>query len=415
MKFVFVESSRRAWGSEQHFVDLAIGCQAAGHRVEAVVRVGSDVANLLQDAGIVVHATPFRGGADPRAMRIVWKAVRAIQADWIVTNHLKHYWPLYVIARASGTRLAVFRHMAYIRNRFTRAVFPRVVDRFFVVSQFARDRLVADGACGSRVLTLYNPIDLNRFVPDPDARRRTRTELDLPLNAPVVGFIGRHDVAKGVPSLRLALAHAMHHDPDLHAVWVGEGPEWQSTRDSVAAGPHASRHRFVPWTEAVERYYVALDCLVCPSEIEETFGRVLAEAQACGVPVIARDRGGFPEAFAPSISGLLWSDGDPFTLSTLMLELLHDALRRAAMGQAGRSFVQRFSTPNVIAEFERMLRDGAPAAALSDQHFHSTSAVRTSADDQSIPLFQQLAGGDPLSGVALREESTVIPKAAVRD
>ena len=359
MNFVFVESSRRVWGSEQHFVELAIGCHAAGHRVEAVVRAGSDVADLLGRAGIVVHATPFRGGGDPRAMRAVWKIVRAIDADWIVTDHLKHYWPLYLIGRATGTRLAVFRHMAYIRRWFTRVVFPRVVDRFFLVSRFARDRLVADGASASHLLTLYNPIDLDRFVPDPAARRRTRNELGLPADAPVVGFIGRHDAAKGVPVLRLALADAMDCDPDLHAVWVGEGPEWQPTRDSVAAGPHAGRHRFVPWTKAVEHYLVALDCLVCPSEIEETFGRVLAEAQACGVPVIARDRGGFPEAFAPGESGLLWSDDDPATLSAIILELMRDPQRRAAMGQVGRVFVQRFSTPHIVAEFGRMLCEGA--------------------------------------------------------
>ena len=361
MNFVFVESSRRVWGSEQHFVDLAIGCRAAGHRVEAVVRAGSDVETLLRRGGIVVHATPFRGGADPRAMRVVWKTVRTIKADWIVTDHLKHYWPLYLIARASGTRLAVFRHMAYIRRWFTRVVFPRVVDRFFVVSRFGRDKLVSDGACAARLLTLYNPIDLDRFAPDSETRRRMRVELDLPPDTPVVGFIGRHDASKGVIVLRLALAHAMDRDPDLHAVWVGEGPEWQPTRDSVAAELHASRHRFVPWTEAVERYHVALDCLVCPSEIEETFGRVLAEAQACGVPVIARDRGGLPEAFAAGESGLLWSDGDPATLSALILELLHDPQRRAAMGQAGRAFVQRFSTPRIVAEFERMLCEGASA------------------------------------------------------
>lgn len=362
MNFVFVESSRRVWGSEQHFIDLAIGCRSAGHRVEVVARADSDVANLLRRAGIVVHATRFRGGADPRAMRIVWKTVRDIGADWIVTDHLKHYWPLYLVARGSGTRLAVFRHMAYLRQWFTRRVFPRVADRFFVVSRFARDKLVADGVCASQLLILYNPIDLTRFVANSDVRRHTRIELGLPLDVPVAGFIGRHDDAKGVPALRLALAHAMDRHPDLHAVWVGEGPQWQPTRDSVAAGPHAGRHRFVSWTEAVERYHVVLDCLVCPSEIEETFGRVLAEAQACGVPVIAHDRGGLREAFAPGETGLLWSDDDPATLSALILELLHDPQRRAAMGQAGRSFVQRFSTPRIVAEFERMLHECARAA-----------------------------------------------------
>lgn len=358
MNLLFVESSRRKWGSEQHFVDLAIGCRAAGHRVEAVVRAGSDVAHFLERGGIRVHATPFRGGADPRAMRRVWKSVRDLKADWIVTDHLKHYWPLLLIARATGTHLAVFRHMAYIRGWFTRTVFPRLTDRFFVVSRYQRDKLATAGACAVRLLTLYNPIDLQRFVPDAEARQQIRNELGLPADARLLGFIGRHEVSKGVRALRQALAVAMSQDPRLHAVWVGEGPEWQATNDTVMAGADSDRHHFVPWTDAVERYHAALDCLVCPSEIDETFGRVLAEAQACGVPVIARDRGGLPEAFEPGKSGLLWMDDDPAALANLILELLGDRQRCETMGLAGRVFVRRFSLPRIVAEFERLLQGG---------------------------------------------------------
>lgn len=357
MRLVFVESSRRKWGSEQHFVDLAIGCRAAGHRVEAVVRAGSDVARFLERAGIVVHGTPFRGGADPRAMWMVWKTVRRLEADWIITDHLKHYWPLLLLARATGTRLAVFRHMAYIRGWLTRTVFPRLADRFFVVSRFERDKLAADGACAERLLVLYNPIDLQRFVPNPEARQQVRAELGLPPDARLLGFIGRHDFSKGVGALRPALSHAMNQEPGLHAVWVGAGPEWEASKEMVTSGPHADRHHFVPWTDDVERYHAALDCLVCPSVIEETFGRVLAEAQACGVPVIARDRGGFPEAFEPGRSGLLWKDDDPATLAGLIVELLGDRQRRETMGSAGRAFVQRFSVPRIVAQFEQLLLD----------------------------------------------------------
>ena len=377
MNLLFVESSRRSWGSEQHFVELAIGCQSAGHRVEAVVRAGSDVALSLQHAGVAVHATPFRGGADPRAMRVVWKTARSLKADWIVTDHLKHYWPLLLLARATGTRLAVFRHMAYIRGWLTRQIFPRLVDRFFVVSRFESERLACDGVCASRLITLYNPIDLGRFVPDLLARGQVRAELGLPAEAQLLGFIGRHDASKGVSALRLALSRAMDRDPGLHAAWVGEGPEWQATRDWVGAGPHADRHHFIPWTDCVQRYHAALDCLVCPSVIAETFGRVLAEAQACGVPVIARDRGGLPEAFDPGRSGLLWTDDDPETLAGLILEMLRDRQRRAAMGACGRAFVQRFSVPVIVAEFERLLlggKQGQPGASVYHDGVAATEA-----------------------------------------
>jgi glycosyltransferase involved in cell wall biosynthesis len=55
-------------------------------------------------------------------------------------------------------------------------------------------------------------------------------------------------------------------------------------------------------------------------------------------------------------SGLLWTDDDPVTLSRLIVELLGDEKRRELMGSAGRAFVERFSAPRIVAEFELLLQ-----------------------------------------------------------
>jgi len=355
MNFVFVESSRRAWGSEQHFVGLAKACHEAGHGVIAVVRAGSDVANLLTQAGVVVRGTPFRGGADPRAMLTAFKAVREIRADWLVTDHQKHYWPLFALARLTGTRLAVFRHMAYVRGWLTRAIFPRLVDRFFVVSDFALEALAQAGAPRNRLTRLYNQVDMQRFQPDAVRRLRTRAELQLPADALVVGFVGRHESGKGVRVLREALAQAMTFHPNLYAVWVGGGPEWQATQAAVQRSGYEYRHRFVEWTNAPEQIYVALDCLVAPSQAIETFGRVVAEAQACGVPVLASVVGGLREAFTAGQGGEVCSCADAALLAAQILRVCEHETQRVAMGRAGRRYVRRFDTRVITRAFLRHL------------------------------------------------------------
>lgn len=356
MKFVFVESSKRAWGSEQHFVNLATGCQRAGHTVVAVVREASDVARLLKEAGVEVHETPFRGGADPRALRTTYQVLKEIRADWLVTDHQKHYWALYVLARLTGTRLAVFRHMAYIRSWFNRVLFPRLCDRFFVVSDYALQALIDAGAPAERLSKLYNPIDLQRFKPDAVQAVHTRAALKLPDDAYLVGFIGRHELGKGVEVLRQSLALAMAQDPLLHAVWVGTGPHWQQTRNAIAQDKNADRHRFVDWTDRPEDYLVALDTLIAPSQDVETFGRIVAEGQACGVPIIASCVGGMMEAFDPSRSGIAFESGCPQRLAKKILNLKQDSSRRAWMAKLGRDFVKQFDTPHIVRLFEHSLQ-----------------------------------------------------------
>ncbi len=356
MKIVFVESSGRAWGSEQHFVNLAKGCHLAGHTVVAVVREASDVARLLKDAGVDVRETPFRGGADPRAMRLTWRVLRELDADWLVTDHQKHYWALYVLARLTGTRLAAFRHMAFIRSWFNRVLFPRLSDRFFVVSDYALQALIDAGAPAAHLSKLYNPIDLQRFKPDPGQAARTRAVLSLPEHAYLVGFVGRHEFGKGVEVLQRALSLAMTQDSQLHAVWVGMGPHWQQTRHAVAQDTNAARHRFIDWTDRPEDYLVALDTLVAPSRDIETFGRVVAEAQACGVPIIASCVGGMQEAFMPSRSGIAFESGCPERLANKILNLKQDPSRRAWMTRVGRDFVRQFDTPNIVKLFEHYLQ-----------------------------------------------------------
>ncbi|MGC3982532.1 MAG: glycosyltransferase family 4 protein [Steroidobacteraceae bacterium] len=363
MKFVFVESSRRAWGSEQHFINLAVGCHAAGHEVVAVVKRDSDVARLLVEGGVKVIETPFRGGADPRAMLATYRAIKRLRADWVITDHQKHYWALYFLARMTGTRVALFRHMAYVRGWLTRVLLPRLVDRFFVVSDFALHALAEAGAPETRLSKLYNPIDLQRFKPDPQQAAATRTALNLPNNAYLLGFIGRHEWGKGVDVLREALSLAMAQDPNLHAVWVGAGPLWSTTEQAIVKGDYADRHRMIDWTDKPEHYLMALDCLVVPSQQVETFGRIAAEAQACCVPLIASRIGGLAEAFEPDRSGLAYEGNCPAQLAKLILSIRHDESRRQWMGKLGRDFVKQFDTPYIVRLFEQALNDtGRPIA-----------------------------------------------------
>jgi glycosyltransferase involved in cell wall biosynthesis len=350
MKILFVDASRNGWGTEQHLVCLAGALAECGHAVSAVVKRGSPVARLLAERGIRTHATAFRGGADPRGVWTMIKAIRRDSPDWVVTNRAKLYWTVWIVARSMGVSVALFRHLPDIRRWIARCVLPRLVDRFFVVSEFARARLVAQGAPMERIGILYNPIDTNRLQRAPLHRVGIRERLGILPDDFVVGFVGRVERGKGVRVLWDAIAPLMAESTPIRVLCVGDGPEvglWQQHAEAAGLG---ARCHFVGWTANIGDFYPAMDLLVAPSVAPETFCRVVAEAQASGLAVIGTRIGGIPEAFVPDESGLLVEPNDDLELRSAIRRLYDDRALCARFAAIGKRYARRHFASRRIAE-----------------------------------------------------------------
>lgn len=226
---------------------------------------------------------------------------------------------------------------------------------FFVASDFAAERAIASGVSPRKLRRLYNPIDLQKFAPCTDARRDIRRELRIPDDAFVVGFVGRHCTSKGTDLLGEALTNIMSEHRAVYALWVGDGPALETTTRLLQQRTGLHRHRMLSWTAAPERYYAAMDCLVAPSRIEETFGRVVVEAQACAVPVVAIASAGMAEAFLPGISGIPLNRPCAESIEQAIM-LVHDdpSLREELITQ-GLAFATRFDMNEIAHGFARTL------------------------------------------------------------
>ena len=178
-------------------------------------------------------------------------------------------------------------------------------------------------------------VDVERFRPDPEARRRVRESLGWTDDGPpVVGFLGRFVPEKGLDTLTRALSGA---ERGWRALFVGGGPEEETLRawadgfrdrTAIATGV---RHDEVP------AYLNAMDVLCAPSRTtprwKEQFGRMLAEAMACGVPVIGSDSGEIPHVVGDA--GLIVPEGDVGAWTAAIGRLLSDADERARLSARG--------------------------------------------------------------------------------
>jgi glycosyltransferase involved in cell wall biosynthesis len=356
MKLLFVGTHYGGGGTESHFITLSKAMLAAGHEVAAVVRPDTPIHNALVGSGVKLYSGVFRNAFDPRGILAVWRAISAFEPDWMIGSFSKEYWPLAVIARLRGVKLALFKHMDYPLRFFTHHFIPRLAHRFIVISKFMRSNFVTRGVDATRIQMLYNPLDLDYFKPDAQLRKTSRAQFGFADDDIVIGFIGAMHPDKGMLPLCDAINQAMTINPKLKAIWVGDGLAVQDLKVKIQNGGFAARHIWHTWAKDVRPYYAAIDMLAAPTLVTETFGRVSIEAQACGVPVLCSNLGGLPETMQPDITGKLLPVGDVAIWRDTILNLAQDAQLREQFQNKGREWVSNnFSTMEIAKQFEKLL------------------------------------------------------------
>jgi glycosyltransferase involved in cell wall biosynthesis len=191
-------------------------------------------------------------------------------------------------------------------------------------------------------------VDVERFRPDPEARRRVRESLQWKdVGPPVVGFLGRFVPEKGLETLMDALEECRR---PWRALLVGGGPLKDDAVTFRAA--QMDRVRVVTGVphDQVPAYLNAMDLLCAPSETtprwREQFGRMLVEAMACGVPVIGSDSGEIPHVIGDA--GVVVPERDPEALSRAIDALAGDPERRVELSRRGLERARaEFALPSV--------------------------------------------------------------------
>jgi glycosyltransferase involved in cell wall biosynthesis len=332
---------------------------AAGYEVAAAVRTDDVIARALAaDGRVALYDVAFEGTVDAGATRALARLCRTVRPDWMIGSFAKEFWPLALVARTHGIPLALFLHIQKL-SRLSAPLFPWLASRFILPSEYLRDWVVTRrGMPRSRTRVLYNPIDVDRFRPDVTRREVSRRRLGFEPNDVVIGFAGRFERQKGVYVLEEALEGVMARVPNVRALWVGGGELAEDIERRIAASSHASRHLREPWSSDIVACYAAMDILAFPPIRRESFGRVSAEGQACGLPVVASAVGGIPETLRDGVSGILVPPGDVPAWTDALTTLANDADLRARMGAAGRAQAcERFASARIAAQFACILEE----------------------------------------------------------
>lgn len=210
------------------------------------------------------------------------------------------------------------------------------VERFFCISAAQRDILVRSGMPAERLVVKHN------FVPDSDIRRTGDGEHVL--------YLGRLAEAKGIRLLMTAWDEvAASGGAGVPLVLAGAGPlqrevaAWAEGRDDV--------HYVGLWDPERCREGVAKSvAVVAPSMAQETFGLVVAEGMAAGVPAVAAAHGAFVELVEDGATGLLHRPSDAASLASSLRRIIADPAANREMGRAARRRYEQGFSPAVGLE-----------------------------------------------------------------
>lgn len=362
---------------------LGVRLREAGHEVTFCCSSGEGL-DLLADEGFHVIPISFARSYNVfRHVKSLTRLVRYLRRERFEAVHV--HTPVAgligrVAARIASVPLVVYTaHGFYFHegmHRLVRRFFimlekygGRFTDLTFVQSKEDWQEAIREKvAPEERLVYIGNGVDPARFgrMQYEKETGNLRRELDVD-GSPVIGFIGRIVREKGPIEFVEAAASIKRVFPDARFVMVGAPLE--SDRDGCWREVHHLRQRLsledslvlTGYRRDIPALLSLFDIFVLPS-YREGMPRVLLEAMATGIPVVATDIRGCREEVVDGVTGLLVPPRDSGALSEAVVELITREERAAAMGAAGRERVVELFNERRIIEIqvgwlERLFRD----------------------------------------------------------
>ncbi len=338
-------------GGERSMLATLPAVAAAGFEIHVAGPPQGPLADALRERGVahVAWRTCDEQGVRLPLDRLraeLAAGIRAVRPDLLHANSLS-------TARIAGpvaTDCQV-RSLGHLRDIIKLAP-QQVADlnmhrRFLAVSRATRDFHVGQGIDADRCVVVYNGVDLDEFQPRPPSGSLQQV-LKLPTSARLVASIGQLGLRKGADVALSAALQIAPDVPDVHWLIVGErtsnkdeSRDFEDLLHSLAEEPLlAGRVHFLGSRGDVPRLLNECVLLVHAAR-QEPLGRVLLEAAASGLAIVATDVGGTHEIFPAESDGAIMVPPDNRSaMADVMLSLLRNDQRRQSLGAAGRRRVE---------------------------------------------------------------------------
>jgi glycosyltransferase involved in cell wall biosynthesis/predicted metal-dependent phosphoesterase TrpH len=227
------------------------------------------------------------------------------------------------------------------------------MDFIYVPSRNTGEELIEKGIHPDKIKVFPRGIDIERFHPSKrNGYLKDRYQIKETIK---LLYVGRVSKEKNLHLLVDVFKKLIQTDKNVHLVTVGDGPYLDEMKEHLQGTPCT----FTGYLEgdALSFVYASSDIFVFPSTTD-TFGNVVLEAQASGIPVIVTDKGGPHENILSNRTGWIVKADDPKDLlESLQRMILNPHLIRK-MGKSARDYMESRSFDGAFIETWKMYREG---------------------------------------------------------
>jgi glycosyltransferase involved in cell wall biosynthesis len=275
---------------------------------------------------------------------------------WLLSGHCAHSFTCerWKIGCGKCPDLTIYPAIPRDATRYNwerkRVIFSKSRLYITTVSHWLAQKVQDSMLHGALCKVIPNGIDLNIF--HPGDKRSARDQLGIPQHSKVVLYAangGRNSPWRNFNQLEAALIQlANPNNGDLTLICIGE---LKSSQETITNGLLVQYRLFERDPDHMALYYQAADVYALPALVE-SFGKTIAEAMACGTPVVATAVGGIPEEITDGSTGYLVPMSDVAVMAKAIQRLLGDENLCREMGNAAAEYARRhFGLNNQVDSF----------------------------------------------------------------
>jgi glycosyltransferase involved in cell wall biosynthesis len=345
------------YGGAKQVVYLLSGLKQHGVELSLVCPHGSAVAEAAREIGVTVEEIPMGGDLDLGLIFRLKRKIRRYRPD-LVHIHSRRGADILggVAARMSGIKSVLSRRVDNPEHPWVVASKYRLYDRVIAISQGIADVLHQEGVPAEKLLCVRSAVDMELYQ-QPCDNTWFRAQFGLAEDTLVIGVAAQLIPRKGHRYLLEAMPRLVEEFPQLHLLLFGKGPLRSTLEQQIEALQLQQHVTMAGFRDDLPRLLPCLDLLVHPA-LMEGLGVSLLQAASAGLPIVAVDAGGMPEAVEDGVNGLLVPPGSDEALSNAIKQLLADKTLRRRMGESGREKMRRgFSVEQMVLGNLAVYRD----------------------------------------------------------
>jgi glycosyltransferase involved in cell wall biosynthesis len=348
LKILMVVPRLNIGGAESYVVTTALGLARRGYDV-SVASWGGQLVDKLASVGIKHYLVPIRLNSYLASWLLEY-IIKKNNIELVHANSAAAGFAALKVCQRMKLPLVYTAHGVFDHNEKEKALAK--ADKIICVSDFLRQRCLANGVPEDKLITIYNGIDLSQFVPVSGQASRTREQLGIKETDFVIGIVSRikNLHAKGHGDiLQMLYKYKSQQTNNWRLLVVGKGNGLSKLKREVQKLGLCEQVCFAGHSTEVPQLMQGMDLLLLPSKFE-TFGLVLVEAMAMAKPAIAYAVGGTPEAIEDGSTGFLIPRGDIDAMYDKINMLYHNRELISTIGNNGVHRVRKLFDSEVMVD-----------------------------------------------------------------